>query len=127
MQRFYEVLGFTEVGRMTLPDQVTGALLGLASPIGFEAVYLDSDGFILQLITFAGYPAPEAAPHAILDAGLTHLSFAVADVSATLAAVTAAGGAVIAAPEAGAACLVRDPEGQLLELFEARWRPAGER
>lgn len=43
VQRFYEALGFREMNRLTVPDKLAGALLGLEPPIGFEAVYLDND------------------------------------------------------------------------------------
>lgn len=122
-QRFYEALGFTEVNRLTVPDKLAGALLGLESPIGFEAVYLDNDGFLLQLLTFAGHPAPEESERTMVGAGLTHLSIAVDDLPAAQEAVKAAGGTVIADPGLGFACMVRDPEGQLLELIIAGARP----
>lgn len=122
-KRFYEALGFTEVKRLTVPDEVAGGLLGLSPPIGFEAIYLDNAGFVLQLLTFAGYPAPEQAERDMVGAGLTHLSIAVDDMNAAQAAVVAAGGAVIADPGGGFACMVRDPGGQLIELVHSRVRP----
>lgn len=122
-QRFYEALGFTEVQRMSVPDKLAGALLGLAPPIGFEAVYLDNDGFVLQLLTFSGYPAPEEAQRTMVGAGLTHLSIAVDDLAAAQAAVKEAGGSIVADPSGGFACMARDPEGQLLELIHTAVRP----
>ena len=56
---FYEALGFSEVDRLTVPDKMAAGLLGLTPPIGFEAAYLQNNGFVLQLITFSGYPAPD--------------------------------------------------------------------
>src|SRR6185312_3366888 len=123
VQRFYEALGFREVNRLTVPDKLAGTLLGLEPPIGFEAVYLDNDGFVLQLLTFAGHPAPEEPERTMVGAGLTHLSIAVDDFTAAQAAVKAAGGSVIADPGGGFACMVRDPEGQLLELVHSAVRP----
>lgn len=123
MQQFYEALGFTEVNRLTVPDKLAGALLGLEPPIGFEAVYLDNDGFVLQLLTFSGYPAPDETQRTMVDAGLTHLSIAVDDFPAAQEAVTSAGGSVVADPGGGFACMVRDPEGQLLELVHSSVRP----
>lgn len=123
VQRFYEALGFREVNRLTVPDKLSGALLGLEPPIGFEAVYLDNDGFVLQLLTFSGHPAPEEPERTMVGAGLTHLSIAVDDFPAAQAAVKAAGGSVIADPGGGFACMVRDPEGQLLELVHSSVRP----
>ncbi len=123
MQKFYEALGFREVNRMTVPDPMAAGLLGLTPPIGFEAVYLDNDGFVLQLLTFSGHPAPAEAERGMVHAGLTHLSIAVDDFAAAQDAVTSAGGRVIADPGGGFACMVRDPEGQLLELVHSRVRP----
>ncbi|WNG87243.1 VOC family protein [Mycobacterium sp. ITM-2016-00317] len=122
-QKFYEALGFAEVKRLTVPDQVAEGLLGLAPPIGFEAVYLRNGGVVLQLLTFAGHPAPDEPERGMVGAGLTHLSIAVADLAATQAAVTAAGGSVVADPGGGFACMVRDPDGQLIELVNERVRP----
>lgn len=123
VQKFYEALGFAEVQRMTVPDKMAAGLLGLAEPIGFEAVYLRNDGFVLQLLTFSGHPAPDAPQRDMVGAGLTHLSLVVDDIPAAQAAVEAAGGTVIADPGGGFACMVRDPEGQLLELIHSKFRP----
>lgn len=121
--KFYGTLGFAEVKRLTVPDQVAEGLLGLAPPIGFEAVYLRNGGVVLQLLTFSGHPAPEEPERGMVGAGLTHLSIAVADLTAAKDAVTAAGGAVVADPGGGFACMVRDPDGQLIELVNERVRP----
>ncbi len=121
--RFYEALGFTEVRRLKVPDGVAGGLLGLTPPIGFEAVYLQSNGVVLQLITLSGYPAPDEPERTMVAAGLTHLSIAVDDMAEAQAAVLAAGGTVAADPGGGFACMVRDPGGQLVELIHASVRP----
>jgi len=120
---FYKALGFTEVKRLTVPDQVAEGLLGLTPPIGFEAVYLRNGAVVLQLLTFSGYPAPQEPERGMVGAGLTHLSIAVADIAAAQEAVVAAGGKVVADPGGGFACMVRDPDGQLIELVNERVRP----
>ncbi|MDA4108436.1 VOC family protein [Mycolicibacterium holsaticum] len=120
---FYGALGFTEVKRLSVPDEMAAGLLGLAPPIGFQAVYLQNAGVVLQLLTFSGYPAPEEAERGMVGAGLTHVSIAVDDIAAAQAAVQAAGGTVVADPGGGFACMVRDPDGQLLELVHSRVRP----
>lgn len=122
-KRFYEALGFAEVKRLTVPDQVAQGLLGLTPPIGFEAVYMRNDGVVLQLLTFAGHPAPDEPERGMVGAGLTHLSIAVPDLAAAQSALTEAGGAVVADPGGGFACMVRDPDGQLIELVNERFRP----
>ena len=120
---FYEALGFSEVDRLTVPDKMAAGLLGLTPPIGFEAAYLQNNGFVLQLITFSGYPAPDEPERGMTGAGLTHLSIAVDDMARAQAAVQAAGGTIVADPGGGFACMVRDPEGQLLELLSSGVRP----
>lgn len=122
-KRFYEALGFAEVKRMTIPDQMAAGLLPLTPPIGFEAAYLQQDGFVLQLLTFAGHPAPDEPERGMVGAGLTHLSIAVDDMAAAQAAVTSAGGTIVADPGGGFACMARDPEGQLIELVHDKVRP----
>jgi lactoylglutathione lyase len=122
-RRFYEALGFAEVKRLKVPDGVAGELLGLTSPIGFEAVYLQNNGFVLQLITFSGYPAPDEHERTMVGAGLTHLSIAVDDMVEAQAAIQTAGGTVVADPGGGFACMVRDPGGQLIELIHSSFRP----
>lgn len=122
-QRFYEALGFSEVNRLTVPDKVAAGLLGLESPIGFEAVYLRSNGVVLQLLTFSGHPVPDEPERSMVGAGLTHLAIAVDDMAVAQKAVKAWGGRVIAAPRGGYACTVRDPGGQLIELVLSSVQP----
>ncbi|KUI43366.1 extradiol dioxygenase [Mycobacterium sp. IS-1590] len=123
-KRFYEALGFTEVKRMTIPDEMAAGLLPLSTPIGFEAAYLQQDdGFVLQLLTFSGHPAPDEPERGMVGAGLTHLSIAVDDIAAAQAALTSAGGTIVADPGGGFACMARDPEGQLIELVHNKVRP----
>ncbi|UUO04239.1 VOC family protein [Mycolicibacterium novocastrense] len=122
--RFYEALGFTEVKRLTIPDEMAAGLLPLSPPIGFEAAYLQQDdGFVLQLLTFSGHPAPDEPERGMVGAGLTHLSIAVDDIAAAQAAVASAGGTIVADPGGGFACMARDPEGQLIELVHNKVRP----
>lgn len=123
-KRFYEALGFTEVKRLTIPDEMAAGLLPLSPPIGFEAAYLQQDdGFVVQLLTFSGHPAPDEPERGMVGAGLTHLSIAVDDIAAAQAAVTSAGGTIVADPGGGFACMARDPEGQLIELVHNKVRP----
>jgi catechol 2,3-dioxygenase-like lactoylglutathione lyase family enzyme len=64
------------------------------------------------------------------EPGLTHLSFRVQDLDATLAALRAAGERVleetiIRIPQVrAAACFVVDPDGQLIELVQSPGDPA---
>ena len=64
------------------------------------------------------------------ELGLTHLSFRVADMDATLDALRAAGERVLEEtivrfPDFGAAaCMIVDPDGQLIELVQSPGDPA---
>lgn len=122
-KQFYEALGFTEAKRLTVPDNIAAGLLALEPPIGFEAVYLQKDAFVLQLLTFADYAAPAQPERTMVNAGLTHLSIVVDDMAQAQDAVRSAGGAIIAEPPGGYVCIARDPEGQLIELMHASVRP----
>ena len=54
------------------------------------------------------------------EPGLTHLSFTVPDLPASLEAVRAHGGEVLEQTDVTVAVMVHDPDGQLLELLPAR-------
>ena len=121
--RFYEALGFTEVKRLTVPDKMAAGLLGLEAPIGFGAVYLRNDGFVLQLITFAGYPAPDEPERTMVGAArLLHRGLGLRHVVDEQRQMGQAG-TIVADPGGGFACMVRDPDGQLLELLHSGVRP----
>lgn len=118
-QRFYEaVLGFTERRRLAVPDDVTADLLRVPRPVGLEAVYLERDGWVLELLHFDRPGEPAARERPFTEPGLTHISFTVDDLAAARAQVAAHGGEVLDDTEVGAmAVMVRDPDGQVLELL----------
>jgi predicted enzyme related to lactoylglutathione lyase len=114
---FYEtVFGFTHQRDLQPPDDVTGKLLGVPEP-GLTAVYLTLGSFVLELLRFDRDGNPPAQRRVFNEPGLTHLSFAVDDLPATLERVVAAGGSVVEESHLGVAVLVRDPDGQQLELL----------
>src|SRR5439155_911037 len=63
--------------------------------VDLHAVYLARDGVRIELLGFASPPAPPPRSRAMNEHGLTHLSFRVADLDATLAALRAAGERVL--------------------------------
>ena len=97
--------------------------------VKLHAVYLTRDGVRIELLRFASPPPPAPRERAMHEPGLTHLSFRVADLDATLVALRAAGErvleeTVIRIPKFGAAaCFVADPDGQLIELVQAPGDP----
>ena len=63
--------------------------------------------------------------------GLTHLSLSVSDLADVLAAAESYGGSVVDGTVSDQSAMIRDPDGQLLELLSDSWlavappRPAG--
>jgi catechol 2,3-dioxygenase-like lactoylglutathione lyase family enzyme len=128
--RFYrDLLGFRQEHELEVAGEPSDTLLGLKG-VALEAVYLTRDGVRIELLRFASPPPPPRHARAMNEPGLTHLSFRVADLDATLAALRAAGERVldetlIRIPAAGAAaCMVVDPDGQRIELVQAPGDPA---
>ena len=118
-KRFYElVFGFTETRRMAIPDAPASRLLRVPEPVGLTAVYLELDGTVLELLHFDRSGNEPQRARSFTEPGLTHLSFTVDDLAATCALVSEHGGEVLVDTDmAGFALMVRDPDGQLLELL----------
>ena len=119
-RRFYvELLGFEPDGELEPPDDPSAQLLGLDPPVGVRAVYLRRGPFRLELLAYGSRAVRRPAQERTMDeVGLTHLSFGVDDIPATCALVIEHGGEVLADTElAGMAIMVKDPDGQLLELL----------
>lgn len=123
-RRFYEeALGFTHQRDLAVPDDPASRLLRVPAPVGMTAVYLELDGFVLELLHFdrEGNAAPRERD--VTEPGLTHLSFSVDDIAATCARVQELGGEVLTDTDMGGhAIMVRDPDGQLIELLPMSYR-----
>jgi catechol 2,3-dioxygenase-like lactoylglutathione lyase family enzyme len=116
-QKFYEeVLQFRYWWELEPDDEATGTLLQLAPPVGLRAVYLVRDGLVLELLFYAGAGTRPFTERVMNDPGLTHLSVSVGDIPAVLAKVVANGGTIIEESDMKAAIIIRDPDGQLIEL-----------
>ncbi len=124
-ERFWtEVFGFRRVLELEPPDDSTAPLLGLTPPVGLKAVYLECDGLVLELLRYGAHPLAER-PRGMAEQGLTHLSLTVDDLDACLDRVRALGGEVIDSSRfRDLAIMVRDPDGQLVELL-TRWTKPG--
>lgn len=120
--RFYVALGFQHETERDLqpPDSVTGQLLGIEAPVGLTAVYLRRDEFILELLHYERPENPASTDRPMNQPGLTHLSFGVDDIESTMEQVRSHGGQVLESSNVGLAVMVRDPDGQLLELLPKR-------
>jgi catechol 2,3-dioxygenase-like lactoylglutathione lyase family enzyme len=118
-RKFYKnVLGFTHRNTLKVEDEPAARLLGVSPPVGLTAIYLELEGFVLELLHFDRAGNDPARPRSFTEPGLTHLSFGTADIRATCELVEANGGQVLQDTALGTtAVLVRDPDGQLLELL----------
>jgi lactoylglutathione lyase len=120
-RRFYiDVLGFVFDRELQPPDEPTGQLLSLEAPVGLTAVYLSRGSFVLELLHFDRPGNPPAPVRPFDEPGLTHLSFSVEDMAGAVALVPLRGGQVVS--EVMGAVVVRDPDGQVLELLPMAYR-----
>jgi len=115
---FYEnVFGFTHRNTLKVEDEPAARLLRVSPPVGLTAIYLELEGFVLELLHFDRAGNDPARPRSFTEPGLTHLSFGTADIRATCELVVAHGGQVLEDTGLATAVLVRDPDGQILELL----------
>ena len=123
-RRFYEeLLGFEFWREINPPDESTAKLLMLSEPLGMTACYLRRDGFILELLHYSA-PGAEPTPpreRTMNEPGLTHISVS-CDVDAICSRIEEYGGKVLDQTNIGAAVMVRDPDGQLVELLPMAYR-----
>jgi lactoylglutathione lyase len=121
-RRFYEgLLDFAFWWEITPPDEGTGPLLQLNPPIGLHATYLVRDGLVLELLAYSHRVLRAGLDRAMDHIGLTHLSLSVSDLGAVLADVEDCGGSIVAGSVSDQSAMIRDPDGQLLELLADSW------
>lgn len=121
-RHFYEgLLGFEFWWELEPPDEGTDKLLQLNKPLGVRATYLVRDGLVLELLAYS-HRALRAGPSRVMDQlGLTHLSLSVSDLADVLATVESYGGSVVESTVSDQSAMIRDPDGQLLELLPDSW------
>lgn len=124
-RRFYEgLLGFEFWWELDAPEESTAALLQLARPVGLHATYLVRDGLVLELLDYSGRVVSAGGERVMDQVGLTHISFSVSDLRLVLGRVGEFGGSVVEGTVSEGAAMVRDPDGQLLELLSNAWLAA---
>jgi catechol 2,3-dioxygenase-like lactoylglutathione lyase family enzyme len=122
-RRFYEeALGFRYLYEFKAPDDSTASLLRVAPPVGLTATYLRLDGLILELLHYDRPDSPARAERVMNEPGLTHLSVSVEDIPTTLARVAELGGEVLDDTRSDFAVMIRDPDGQLIEILPMEYR-----
>ena len=121
-RRFYEeVLGFEFRNEATFPDGATKKLLAVEPPLDLRVVYLQRDGWVLELMTYASLTPRRDRP--MNEPGLTHMSMCVDDVEATCVRAPEFGGTHEAERGfPGLVEMIRDPDGQLIELLPMSYR-----
>lgn len=120
--RFYQgLLGFEFWWELEPPDDATGRLLQLDEPIGLHATYLVRDHLVLELLEYSRREVRHGPDRQMDQPGLTHLSLSVSDLPGVLAMVAGFGGSVLEATVSQQAAMIRDPDGQLLELLSDDW------
>lgn len=128
--RFYrDGLGFRRLSALEVEGASADRLLQIEG-VKLRAVYLERDGTRIELLQFAspGHRGDGGA-QPMNRLGLTHLSFRVRDLDATLAGIEEAGGRVLPHTRvdlpgaSSAAVFVTDPDGIRIELVEAPGDP----
>jgi len=121
-RRFYEgLLGFEFWWELEPPDEGTDKLLQLDKPVGLHATYLVRDGLVVELLDYSKRDV-HAGPERVMDqVGLTHLSLSVSDLVAVLMIVDDFGGSVVDETVSEQSAMIRDPDGQLIELLADGW------
>jgi catechol 2,3-dioxygenase-like lactoylglutathione lyase family enzyme len=122
-RRFYEdALGFRYLYELKPDDGVSGRLLMIEPPVGGTSMFLRLDGLILELMHFDRPGNPSRAERVMNEPGLVHLSVSVDDIRAAVERVERLGGQALEQTDVGLALMVRDPEGQLIELIPMDYR-----
>src|ERR1700722_10285320 len=124
-RKFYEeVLQFRYWWELEAPDEGTSQLLQIPAPVGLKAVYLVRDGLVLELLYYSEAKAKPFRTRVMNEPGLTHISLSVGDIPALLEKVVPHGGQIIEESDLKMAIIIRDPDGQLIELTSADWLDA---
>jgi catechol 2,3-dioxygenase-like lactoylglutathione lyase family enzyme len=120
---FYEnALGFVYWWELRAPDEGSAELLQLEPPLDLHAVYLLRDGLVLELLHYRPDRTEPWRKRSMAEPGLTHISLTVEDLEATVELVERYGGKALQETQVGPTMMVRDPDGQLLELLPPQWR-----
>jgi catechol 2,3-dioxygenase-like lactoylglutathione lyase family enzyme len=121
-RRFYEgLLGFEFWWELEPPDDGTDRLLQLDKPVGLHATYLVRDGLVLELLDYSQREVRTGPERVMDEVGLTHLSFSVPDLAVVLTMVDRLGGSVVEDTVSEQSAMIRDPDGQLIELLADSW------
>jgi catechol 2,3-dioxygenase-like lactoylglutathione lyase family enzyme len=122
---YVNALGFVPWFALTadqLPEKETAQVLELDTPLGMEVEYLVRDGLVLELLAFHPDRYEPWRRRSFAEPGLTHISMSVDDVAVAIEDVERHGGSAVPGANLGNGAMVRDPDGQLIELLEHAFR-----
>jgi catechol 2,3-dioxygenase-like lactoylglutathione lyase family enzyme len=120
--RFYcDLLGFRHDRNLAMGRDEVSDFLMIAPPgADLKAVYLYMGDFQLELMSFDPPPQNRVRTRGMHEVGLTHLSVAVDSIPAVTAKLAEYGGELMTTI-GDLAAIIRDPDGQLIELLEAAY------
>jgi catechol 2,3-dioxygenase-like lactoylglutathione lyase family enzyme len=120
-RRFYEeLLGFKlKEARASEGDHV-GKLLRMSSPFKVNLVFLEKDGLVLELQDFEFHGSVPQEEFFSNRLGLGFIRLDVKGLPEVLAKVAQYGGAILEDTNSGGSALVKDPDGQVVELTSMR-------
>lgn len=114
--RFYtELIGFRFDRELNFKNEQIQDLLVLKQPKDMRVIYLLLEGFTLELMEMDPGATPNAGSRDFTLTGITHFSFVVDDPADVFARVEQFGGSKWS--DIGIANMIRDPDGQLIELL----------
>jgi catechol 2,3-dioxygenase-like lactoylglutathione lyase family enzyme len=114
--RFYtELIGFKYDRALNFKNEQIKDLLVLEQPRDLRTIYLLLGGFTLELMQMIPPATPHAGSRDFTLTGITHFSFVVDDPADAYARVEEFGGTRWS--DIGIANMIRDPDGQLIELL----------
>jgi catechol 2,3-dioxygenase-like lactoylglutathione lyase family enzyme len=119
---YQQALGFVYWWELKAPEEGSSVLLQLEPPLDLNAVYLVRDGFVLELLHYNPDRVEPWRKRSMAEPGLTHISLTVDDLEAAMRLVEQHGGKALHETNTGPAVMVRDPDGQLIELLTPDFR-----
>ena len=122
--RFYcELLGFSPDRELAMTAEQVTDFLALDRPSDMKAVYLYLGDFQLELLAFEPAGENRVRERKMNQVGLTHISVGVASVPEVIAKVGDYGGENVSRI-GDMAAMIRDPDGQLVEVLDATYAAA---
>jgi glyoxylase I family protein len=123
---FYrDALGFKQHHRLHFEGEPAATLLQIKD-VELDAVYLERDGSVIELLYFPDrVESRDAIPREVNRLGLTHFSFNVDQIDQVCREIETAGGRVLESSRVGDVsgpnCIifVTDPDGTLIELVQS--------